>query len=366
MSSLRPSPDEERWLTVGWRLREHSEDALIEERTGGWSTVRLLTRVALFALGLFIVGLILTIVGLVGVRSEWWPVGLLVVFTAEALIVARRVFWTGIEEALEVAGFVLFVAQVIFNSTRVDTGVSALLLAGAFAVPGLRLLNPLFTTLSALALSFAVGVALGFNEARWPAGEIGPSLFCVGVALLALALGSFRFRRPAHDRMVDWLVVAMPLTAYLWAGSGHDWTASREYLRTHGLLAVTSIVLPLVFGASALVVGIRRRTHAPLLSFAVCIACLAYELRNLTGMPVEVRLILWGVVLLCGAVALERVLRTPRNGITSQKVRDHEGALELLQLAGVAAATPGAPPPPAQGFAGAGGTYSGGGASGKY
>jgi hypothetical protein len=113
-------------------------------------------------------------------------------------------------------------------------------------------------------------------------------------------------------------------------------------------------------------VGIRRRTHAPLAAFMVCAARLGYELRNLTGLSLEVRLIVAGTAVLALTMWLDRYLRTPRRGVISQKVAADGGAFDLLQLIGAVALTPPSNPRATPGFEGGGGTAGGGGASGNF
>jgi uncharacterized membrane protein YgcG len=242
-----------------------------------------------------------------------------------------------------------------------------LLFAAPFATAGLRLLNPAFTTLAAVAMSFAVTLVAGANYSEWHTGvNVLRGVLCFAVAFLALAAGAFHFKRPSHDRMLDWLVLAMPLAGYLWASSGHVASAPVDYLHDHTLVRLVAPLAPLAFGITAFFVAIRRRTHAPLLAFMICIACVAYELRALSGLSLQTRLIVWGSVTLLVTAALERFLRTPRGGITSQKMSDRKGPSSLLQLAGTAALTPHTHPAESPTFQGAGGHAGGGGASGTY
>jgi hypothetical protein len=120
------------------------------------------------------------------------------------------------------------------------------------------------------------------------------------------------------------------------------------------------------FGAAAVLVGIHRRNHAPIIAFMICLGCVAYELRNLTGLSLKVKLIVWGSASLLLTIALNRYLRNPRRGITSNKVEEGDRALDLLQLAGAGALTPPSTQPPDAVFKGSGGAGGGGGASGTY
>lgn len=367
MIGLRPSAQQERWLSAAARVHQSARASSFHERTGHWSVVRPLTRIALFVLGLFVASLVATIAGLLRIPASNFIAGLILVLAGETLIARRRLFAAGIEEALEVAGLVMIAVQLLdsFSIWRNVTE-GALLVAAAFAVAGVRLLNPLFTTLAAVAVSVACGDLFDRGSVTDSSTPVLASAYCLLLAFLGLSLGAVTFRRPSHDRMADWLVVVMPPAAYLWIASAHNGTASLDYLYSHTSLALASVAIPLVFGFAALCTGLLRRTHAPLLAFALCVACVAYELRKVTGMPLEVRLIVWGTALLAIAVALDRILRTPRGGISSQQLRERDGPLELLQLAGAAGMTPHAEQVSNRGFEGGGGTFSGGGASGKY
>jgi hypothetical protein len=70
-------------------------------------------------------------------------------------------------------------------------------------------------------------------------------------------------------------------------------------------------------------------------------------------------------LLLALAAALDRLLRTPRAGVTSKRLAS-KGPLDLLPMAGVAVLAPQARADVATGVEGQGGGFGGGGASGQY
>ena len=348
---LRPTPSEERWLTLARRFRRSARvAALVEENTGGWRTANLPSRCALFVLGLIAAGMIGVIAEQLGPKGALVAAGLVSIAVAEWLILARRHFWSGIEEGLEVAGFTMLAFE-CWSHADWSASAGARFAGAAFAIAGLRLLNPLFTTLAALALVPALDV---------PASAAG--LLCYGIALAALIAGGHRFRRPSHDLMLDWLVIVMPVAGYLWSASR---TATTDYLHAGASAWLVPVSL-LVFAVIALATGLRRRTHAPLVAFMLCVACIAYELRGLTGLPLEARLILWGCVLLCASIALERYLRVTRRGITSRQVREDGDSAGILGMAGSVVLTPQSSPQAAPTFEGGGGRFGGGGASGEF
>ena len=98
----------------------------------------------------------------------------------------------------------------------------------------------------------------------------------------------------------------------------------------------------------------------------LCMACSAYEFRRLTGLSLEGRLMLWGCVLFCASIALERYLRVTRAGITSRQVRGEGDSAGFLAMGGSAVLTPNSPPQAAPSFEGGGGRFGGGGASGEF
>jgi len=348
--TLRPTPSEERWLTLARRLRRSPRVAPFSGHTGGWRTASLLSRCTFFVLGLIAAGMIGIITERLGPQGSLVTAGLVSIAVAEWLIVARRHFWSGIEEALEVAGLTMLAFE-FWSRAGWSESVGARFVCAALAIAGLRLLNPLFTTLSALAL------VLALDAPPW-----GSGLVCYGIGLAALFASAHRFRRPSNDSMLDWLVVVMPVAGYLWSAARN---VATDYLHA-GASAWLVPICPLVFAAIALATGLWRRAHAPLVAFMLCVGCTAYELRRLTGLSLETRLIVWGCVLLIVSIILERYLRVARNGITSRRMWDEGDSAGILGIAGSAVLTPHSPPEAAPSFEGAGGRFGGGGGTGQY
>src|SRR5215475_8006275 len=97
---LRPTPSEERWLKLARRLRRNPQDPPFSEYTGGWRTASLPSRVTFFVLGLVAAGMIGIITEQLGPTGALVTAGLVSILIAEWLILSRRHFWSGIEEAL--------------------------------------------------------------------------------------------------------------------------------------------------------------------------------------------------------------------------------------------------------------------------
>src|SRR5262249_42050097 len=161
-----------------------------------------------FVLGLIAAGMIWIITERLGPTGALMTAGLVSIAVAEWLILSRRHFWSGIEEALEVAGLILLAFECLRHVGWSSESVGARFVCTAFAIAGLRLFNPLFTTLSVLALVIAID-----------APHLGSGLMCYGIGMVALIAGNHSFRRPTHDLMLDRLVVVMPVAGYLWSAA---------------------------------------------------------------------------------------------------------------------------------------------------
>jgi hypothetical protein len=367
VSRWRPTPDEERWLAAASRLRLRPDGAELAARTGGWRVTGPLARIALFVLGVLAAGLAW------GLLSGAAGLGLLVsgiavLGAAEWLIRARRLHASGVEEALVAAGLVMIVLWLVDTAASEASAVP--LLALALLLAGLRLLNPLLTWLAAF--TFVVWFsreAPGLRVDAWLGfGTAAVAGACL-VAVAALAAGAREFRRPSHDRMLDWLVAALPAATYAYGGGWR--LALRPELLDPAWAGASRGVVPMLLGiyaAIALVVGVRRRAHAPLLGFLGGTACLLLELHPYTGLPAELWLIVCGAAALAAGLVLDRRLREPRDGVTSARLNDREGPLDLLQHAGASVLAQRDAPAarPDEGFAPGGGRYGGGGAGGSW
>jgi len=371
VSRWRPSPAEERWLEVASELGEAVPRAAMAERTGGWRSTGPLARVALFVLGFVAAALLLAILGFDS-DATLLVAGLIAALAAEWLTVAKRLHASGIEEGLCLAGYLLIGAWITTliepKSVVVRETADALVLIAAAGAAGLRRLNPLVTTGAVIAFVYWVGsTATAHALDLVIGGGVTGVAFGCALAALALALGAREYRRPSHDRMLDWLVATLPVAAYAQHATWNYHVATLVPGAGTGRLATT--VLLLALGVALLVAGLRRRRHAPFLGFMGCIACLAVELRLATTLATETWLILYGLTALIAGVALDRYLRQPRNGLTSAALTHREGPLDLLQTAGAAVLaqrTAPEPPPPEPTFTPGGGRFGGGGASGQY
>jgi hypothetical protein len=350
MIELRPTPQQERWMAAAARLRIRNH-LWIAQRTGGWSAPSFIARCAFFVLGVIAGGLTVAAFEILSKSAALPATGVTLLVAAEWLILRKRLFHAGVEEALWAGGLVVLAVHFVPSNAERGLWVA---IALALALAAVRLLNPFLLTLAFAAASAAIELAGGHRV--WGGHEvaIAASVFCYGTGAIALLLARIQFLRPSHDRMLNWLMVNMPLCGFLWLA-----TQLAPAVRLGTGLASG------VFALIALIIGIRRRSHAALLACMASLGCVAYHLRDLTSLPLKLKLIVWGSAALLAAVGLDRYLRTPRRGITSHQVGEGTAALDLVQWVGVGALSPKAAPQDAP-FKGGGGTFGGGGAGGGY
>ncbi len=371
-SRWRPSPDDERWLEVASELGATVPPSALAERTGGWRATGLLARIALFVLGLVAAALLLGIIGLAS-ETSLLIAGLIVILVAEWLTIAKRMHASGIEEGLGVAGYLmvglwittLFKSGPDFASGSAET----LVLVATVGIAGLRLLNPFVTTCAVLAFVYWTDSTAAAHALDLVMGnELTTFIFGCSLAALALVLGARDYRRPSHDRMLDWLVATLPVATYVQRAPWNAYEALGAPAGP-GSDRLATVVLLLALAAAMLLAGLRRRRHAPLIGFMGCVACLAVELRLATALATEAWLILYGLLALVAGVTLDRYLRQPRNGVTSVSLSQREGPFDLLQTASVAVLAQHSAPEPTRtepAVVAGEGRFGGGGASGSF
>ena len=239
MSRWRPSPGEERWLEVAATLGAAVPRAAVAERTGGWRSTGPLARIALFVLGLVAAGSC-SGSSASATRSMLLVAGLIAALAAEWLTVEQRLHASGIEEGLCVAGFLMIGAWIVtLMEPQFDLAgarAATLVLIAAAGAAGLRLLNPLVTTGAVLAFVYWVdSSAIAHALDQGIGGGVTALTFGCALAALALALGAREYRRPSHDRMLDWLVATLPVAAYAQHASWNAYDVVRGVeRRRHG------------------------------------------------------------------------------------------------------------------------------------
>ncbi len=357
MIIARPTVSEERWLVLANRypaLRPAIEEAGQE---GAWKATTRLARCLGFVLGLLGAGMFAGV--LATFPSPWLLGGLVTIGVAEWLVATRRIFHSGVEEALYLCGAVAVVVQIlVWNHSGDHEEIAVAMIATAVLLVGWRLLNPLFTTLAAAGFSLAVSAMDGhlFDSA---AHGVEAGIFCAVLSAIALTLGSRTWQRPSHDHMLDGLVILMPWLSYVWLQSGHYYG---DAFTRH---APWALVVACTFFVVNLLVGVRRRQHAPLIAALGSLACTIHALDRLLSWTLHWKMMVCGAALLIVALVLDRWLRDSRNGITSQPAVE-PATLGLAELAGAAHLAPAAGSAPPEAVHGQGGSFGGGGASGRF
>jgi uncharacterized membrane protein YgcG len=138
------------------------------------------------------------------------------------------------------------------------------------------------------------------------------------------------------------------------------------------LESMTELATPAILLIGAVItlwLGLRWRQHELLLAFALCVTLLGVELREISGLPLETKLILYGVIVLIASTVIERRLRRP-TGITSLPFGRDSDAWKLLEIgtaATLATTSRQSDQPPAEtGVETGGGSFGGAGSSGGF
>jgi hypothetical protein len=318
-----------------------------------WRSSRLFSRVAFFFLTVLAASALNGFFGLIMGRESLIVCGLGEIAVAEWLIVGKKFFKMGPEEALWIVG----VQSVIFRILEMFKGgepeKATILIGAGFLAAGLRLLNPLFTTLAAACFVWYAKAISGSEEVA--------AIMAIAVAVGAAILLRRTFARPSHDSMLEWLVVSMTITGWIWMSIPRGFDGLIFGRSPHGAVATVAVfaVLAVVFATIAL----RWRLHAPLVAAGLSLAAVAFDCHDLFAVAYEWKLIAVGAVVLIVAVALERRLRLSDSGITAQRILSHN-ELSLLQTAGALALAGPSTSAPDQNLHGGGGSFGGAGATG--
>lgn len=294
-------------------------------------THRLLLRATLFVLTLVGVGGLYFFLDQLDLPREGIATGVIAIALAEFLILGRRWFWTGVEEALWIGGVYSLISELPSSGTPE----SLLVLAAGAAIPGARVRNPLF---GALAASFVAA----YFEKRFDLGVVAALV----IALIA-AFGLLRtWRRPSNEFLCIAIAVVLPLVGY----------SQADAVWRHATIA-----LYLAFGAVTLFLAIRYRHHALYLAGAIGVGVASVELARTIDVPLEAKLAAGGALLLGGSWLLARALRDRTTGIviTPEKLTPFDDDLEI-------AATVALPRADFDQKVESGGEFGGAGATGKY
>jgi hypothetical protein len=256
------------------------------------------------------------------------PAALLI---AEALIRLRRWWWTGVEEALWLAGTFALV------SALPESGApeANLVLALAAAIAGWRVRNPLFGAFAAIFIA-------QYFEDRFDLGVIAAIVIAFGAVLALLRT----WRRPSTEWLFIAIAVALPI-----AGRFHADEVWRD----------TTIAVYAAFAIATLFLAIRKRHHALFVSGGIAAVIAAVDAAEKIDAPAEAKFAFAGVLLLVGSWLISKALKNNTTGFvtTPAKLTPIDDELQI-------AATLATPQQDFDQRMESGGEFGGAGATGKY
>jgi hypothetical protein len=330
--SLLPSAEKRGWITGA--ERKAASAALAPE----WRRTSLLLRLIGFVTGIVLASALFGLCELFEL-----PAGVLTAIGAIAaaeLLILRKRFWrSGIEEALWISG--LF--SVIIDLPGPPQNEGLLLFAAASLVAAIRLLHPWFAAIS-------IAFVAGYLQSEF--GGWSTIALLYAAAALSVILLSKRRRSPMIETFASILAAFAFPPAYI-------------LLRLNDLVSSdVAIVAGLLSAAALLGAGLVLRHHAPLFGSLFLFGVVTGDWAATWPLRLEWRFLLCGGVALAAAQLADRMLRGRTKGVTSRREPDIE-ALEIVQAVSVHAVARAGVDTPAQ-REGRGGEFGGGGASGDY
>ncbi len=341
-----PSLGEERLLATQSLLRSARRRGLLREAEGAnaqvslvidWKSPGAFVRLVLFAVTMVLLFLFLRLLAEAGSEFKGVITCAVALIVAEVLILKYRFFRGGIDEALYLGGLLAFVIS-LPGEPRIEAW---LLVAAAFLIAGLRLLQPLFLAAVPLLLVYYLSEALTMSAAAgWTAVAFAAS---AGSLLIARSLPPFL------EKTFSILIVVLPLLAHI-AFQGASLNAIQH--------TAICVLIAAVLWWSAL----RWRSAAMLWSALLMIAIASVHLGDHTRLAAEWKLILAGCAAVAISTFLDRRLRSRGTGITTARDSEEPPAMiESIVSAGALSS-----PVDSGSARGAGGSFGGGGASGGY
>ncbi len=252
-----------------------------------WRTHNLLLRCVLFALTLAGAGLMWASISQFDFLKPGLIVGPFAIAMAEALIRFRRWWWTGIEEALWLAGTFSLVSA-LPESGKPE---AMLVLALAAAIPGWRVRNPLMGALAAIFIA-------QYFEKRFDLGVIAAIVIASGAVLALLRT----WRRPSTEWLWIAIAVVMPIAGR--AEADAEW---RD----------VTIAIYAAFAIGALLLAITRRHHALFVSGGIAAVIAAVDIAEKIDIRAEGKFAVAGVLLLVGSWLVARALKNKTRGLVT-------------------------------------------------
>jgi hypothetical protein len=248
-----------------------------------------------------------------------WLTGIAAIGTAEWLIRRHHFFATGLESTLWIAG-TFFLIFTLPSSGKVE---ALLVFAFAAGLAGWRMRDAFFGVC-------AVVLVIVYVAAKWDAVIV--TMIVAAILALAAAIAMRRvWQRPTTEWLFAGIALAMPVTG---------WTAT-IFMRVFHNFA-TSIPVALILAAIAAVLlsmGVRFRDRVLLISGTISLALIAVELQDHIDLPMEAKMVTFGVAFIAAGAILARTLRRATSGFVTTPVRV-AAYDEAMQIGGIIAIAP--------------------------
>jgi hypothetical protein len=296
-----------------------------------WRTHGLLLRAVLLVLTLAGCGIGALLLDAFDIPRPGAFMGIAALIGGEALIRVRRWWWTGVEEALWIAGTFGLISALPSSGTPE----SMLVLALGAAIPGWRVRNPLFGALAAIFVA-------QYCEKRFDLGVVA-AMVIAAIAVVALLR---TWRRPSTEWLWIAIAIVMPV-----AGRVDADAVWRD----------VTIAIYAAFALGTLFLAITKRHHALFVTGAIALVIATGDASEKLDIAAEGKLSIAGALLLVGSWLVSRALRDNTAGFvtTPAKLTPIDDEIELAATIAI----------PTQTFdqkMESGGRFGGAGATGDY
>ena len=248
-----------------------------------------------------------------------WLTGIVAIGTAEWLIRRHHFFATGLESTLWIAG----VFALIFTLPSSGKVEAVLVFAFAAGLAGWRMRDAFFGVC-------AVALVVVYVAVKWD--FVFLTMIVAAILALAAAIAMRRvWQRPTTEWLLAGIALAMPLTG---------WAATIVMRVFHNF--ATSIPVALILTATAavlLAMGVLGRDRVLLISGTISIALVAVELNLRVDVPLEAKLVVFGLAFIAAGAVLARMLRNATSGFVTTPVRV-AAYDEAMQIGGIIAIAP--------------------------
>jgi hypothetical protein len=248
-----------------------------------------------------------------------WLTGIAALGTAEWLIRRHHFFATGLESTLWIAGMF----ALIFTLPRSGKVEAVLVFAFAAGLAGWRMRDAFFGVC-------AVALVVVYVAAKWD--NVIVTMIVAAILALAAAIAMRRvWQRPTTEWLLAGIALAMPVTG---------WAATIFMRVFHNFAASVPVALILIATAAVLLaMGVRFRDRVLLISGTISLALVAVELHDRIDLPMEAKLVTFGLAFIAAGAVLARSLRRAASGFVTTPVRV-AAYDEAMQIGGILAVAP--------------------------